>query len=541
MNVVLLEWRPYSSLFQRNNLGLQYIAASLRSSGHNTSIYVFQGDTLDEVCNKIISHNPHMVAITLFPETKDMVYSIFQKIKEIDPNIVTVTGGHTATLYASKVLRQEDHIDIITYGESELTYVELCNRIDENESIETCRGIFYRKDGYIMKTKPREEVKDLDALPFPVIDVTRDLNDRRSPTVFTSISTSRGCLGNCAFCVSHRVSKVVKYSRWRGKSAKGIIDELKYIRDNFPDKRLVVEFVDSSFEDNDPREKKRIKKFLDLLEASNIKMAFSFLTRAESWSDNDNELIARMKKLGLFSVSPGFESGADDSLMTFGKRATVANNYKTFEMFSKNGVDVCGMIIMFHPYVTFKDLRSNAEFLLNVGLGYSPQNWIHSLYVFPDTRIFQRIVSDGLLINDNKNEFTYSYSFKNGKIEKMFRIIEKIGKLDSVKRFDNTCEKILYELRLYEVWKHQSDEFENVEIEMSEYKKSYKDTAAYVSNKLYEMFLEMIEKAEKGDINDIENEMVVKWDRLLTDKQAFLEHEWMRYRIKLLRKDIQLL
>lgn len=541
MNIVLFEWRPYTSLFQRNNLGLQYIASSLAEAGNEVHIFVDGERDLQKLYDKIISYKPDMVAITLFPETKEMVYGIFDKIKEEHPSIITVTGGHTATLYAAKILNEQKNIDYITYGESELSYIELCDKLEKGESIEDCKSIFYRKKGYIVKTPPREQVDDLDKLPFPAIDITKQLNDSRASTVFTSVSTSRGCLGNCAFCVSHRVSKAVQYRQWRGRTPKSIIKELEFLRDNFPDKRLIVEFVDSSFEDPKPKEKFRMKEFVDLLEASDLKLAFSFLTRAESWSEEDDDLIKRLKNLGLFSVSPGFESGSDATLRIYGKRASVEDNCRAYELFTKHNIDVCGMIIMFQPFTTFDDLRCNAEFLMKVGMAYSPQNWLHALYVFPDTRIFQTIVQAGLLLNDNKSEYTYSYTFANGKIEKLYQLVEKIKTLECVQRFDDSCEKILYELRIYQSWRLHYEEFKNVEEEMAEYRKAFKDTEKYVGDKLYSLFMEMVDAAEADRLEEIEERMLREWEELLAPKQQYLEQEWVRCRVRLLRKGLQLL
>ncbi|HHV28113.1 B12-binding domain-containing radical SAM protein [Acetivibrio mesophilus] len=541
MNTVLLEWRPYTSLFQRNSLGLQYIAATLRQNGYKTHIQVFEGEAVEEVCRQVLQLKPDIVAIPIYPEIKDTVYAIFDHIKESDPNITTISGGHTATLYAAKIMKEQKNIDLITCGESEEIYLELCRNIEKKQSIENVKGIFYRKNNLILKTGPREQIKDLNVLPFPVDDITKDLNDDTSPTVFTSISSSRGCLGNCDFCVSHRVSKIVKNAKWRGRDPESIIEEIKCIISNFPGKRIAIEFVDSSFEDPDPRNKSRILKFVDLLESNDIKIAFSFLTRAESWSEKDTDLIKRMRKCGLFRVSPGFESGSEASLISFGKRASVENNYKAYEVFSKNGVDVCGLIIMFHPYVTFNDLRNNAKFIVDIGLGHRPQSWLHSLYVFPDTRIFHRIAMDGLLIGTDKSQFVYLYSFNDGRMEKLYKTVERLKRLPVVDDFENTCEKISYELKLYEVWKEQYDEFEKVRDIMDEYINSFKKTSKIVSERLNEMFLELVELAEARKILHKEEKIIEEWNHLLEEKHNYLESEWVRFRVKLLRKGIRLI
>ncbi|BCJ94853.1 hypothetical protein acsn021_24220 [Anaerocolumna cellulosilytica] len=541
MNIVIFEWRSYSSLFQRINLGIQYIAASLRKAGHNVFVNVFEGQTVEEVYKAVMSFNADIVAMTLYPENKKVVYELADRIKKENPEIVVISGGHTATLYAAKILKEQKNIDIITYGESELTYIDICQRLEAGKSLDDCRSIYYRKDGYIKRNSPRDQIDDLDSLPLPAEDIIRTLNNSNSPNIFTSVSTSRGCLGNCDFCVSHRVSKAVKYSRWRGRTPKNILEELIKLQQSFPDKRVVVEFVDSSFEDPDPRGKKRIIELMDLIEKSGIKIAFSFLTRAESWDAKDAALIKRMKKLGLFSVSPGFESGSDNSLISFGKRASVENNLNAFDVFSKNGVDVCGLIIMFHPYVTFKDLRHNADFLVKVGVAYRPLSWLHSLYVFPDTKIFQRIALDGLITGVDESDFEYTYMFQDGRIEKLSALINKINGLDSVRRFENTCDKLAYELRLYEVWKDMYEEFEKISDEMREYKTRYHEMADAVGKRLYETFNTLIDAAENDTLSHIGDNIVKEWDTLLSDNQVRLEQQWMSSRLKLMRKGIKIL
>ncbi len=521
-------------------MGIQYIASALREAGFNTTIIIFEGETKEQVLKSIMSHNPCVVGLPLFKETREMFLSIAKDIKENNQNIKIITGGHTATLYAAKVLKMYGDIDIVVCGEGEATLVELCNILKYGGSLEQCKGIFYRKDGQVYRNPERAPIKDLDKLPFPAIDVLDCISEDEDPCLFVTISSSRGCLGNCEFCVEHRVSKGPNFPQWRGRTPENIIDEIKNIKENFPDKRLIVNFVDGAIEDPEPLSKGRLKRLIKLIEDEDINMAFSFLTRAESWSEKDEELIKRMKRVGLYSVSIGLESGSIDTLKIFGKRATIEDNLRTCDLFRKNGIPVYGFLIMFHPYVSLDGLKDTAKFLKKQGMAYRPDVWAHAVYVYPDTKLFRRITQDGLMMGTDESEYIYSYAYKDGQVKRVYDVMVRIKNSSEFQGFQYLLDNICQKLEVYEVWKNYYHDMKKAENLIYPFKSDFQVVLDEMATCQCQLFLSIIESVKNNSLKLTHDEVVSKWRELLWQNQKKLEKKWLRLEMNLGRRGLRI-
>jgi radical SAM superfamily enzyme YgiQ (UPF0313 family) len=540
MRIVIFEWRAAKTFAQLSSLGIQYITASLREAGHTVHLFLFEGDPVQDVVDTIVPLQPDIVALPTTIEFKETIITIMKEMKQRLP-VTIITGGHSATLHAARLLKQYPEIDIIIYGEGELTFVQLCEIIEKKGNLRDCAGIFFREGDELNRTEPREAIEDLNLLPFPALDIARSKNNPDSSYVFVSISTSRGCLANCTFCTSHRVSKFGNFQRWRGRSPQSIVQEILSLKREFPGKRLIIDFVDSSFEDPDPKGKSRIVEFLDLLEAHQLDIAFSIMTRADSWSMDDAPLIARMKRLGLYFVAPGIESASPTTLRLFGKRATVQQNEVICELLLKNQIGFHTFMIMFHPYDTFDDLRSNARFINRYKTGGFSLSWYHSLAIFPDTHIFQQIAKDGLLVGFNEQCYAYEYAFQHAKVAELFQTVEKLREIKCIGDFMSIYHRTRIEIYLFEVWKGQYEQKQEVQEIMSAYQASFRDLISSAGEQQYQLFMEMVNEAECGRLKESGPQLIHKWEERIRYDEEQLKKLWLSTQHQLMRKRYHLL
>lgn len=536
--VLFFEWRDNESLY-KYTLGLHYLTSALREQGFKVKDKIFERDSVEEVVESVISYNPSLVGVHFYAESEQFIFEFMRLLKSRRPGIVTMVGGHTATLYAAAILNKEPCIDIVSYGEGELTVVDLCERLYRGEDLDDCKGIFYRKSGFIKRNPRRELVEDLDRLPFPALDVVIEEN-RNSKTVFAAISTSRGCKGKCGFCITDRVFEGHSAKQWRGRSPQSVVDELLELKQTFADKRLVYRIVDGSFEDPDPFQKIRLKEIIALFAENDIKIPFGILSRAESWKEEDEELIRKMKKQGLYEVGIGFEACTDKSLRVLNKRATVQDNYRAYDLFSRNGINVFGFLIMLHPYTDFEELKMNAKFLLDMNMGYQTQNWWSELYLWPDSRILPKIIRDGLLLGPAENGYQLEYAFIDGKVAKVRKILRKVSKLESLLKCRETIEKYKIECGIYEVWREQYDDMKAIKEEVNQYIDFYNIMRKKLGQDQYDIFIKVLDIVEKNEIEKADF-IVREWDKLLIKYYTILEKEWIKYRMQFGRKKVVLI
>jgi anaerobic magnesium-protoporphyrin IX monomethyl ester cyclase len=540
LRIVLFEWRPVQSLFKWESLGIQYITAILREAGFYVEIFVFEDLPVNRLCERVLSYRPDVVGFPIYQETYDTLAVISGRLKELNPKLRIIVGGHTVSLYASQILVKQPAIDVAVVGEGEATVLEVCECIETQRSLEHCRGIQYYDRGLIYRNQDRAPLEDLDRLPFPALDIL-ERTSAAQESVLISLSTSRGCLGNCSFCVEHRVSKRPGMPGWKGRSCENIIAEIDHLARKFAHKRLIIHFVDGSFEDPDALRKERLRQLVTGLKSRKYLLAFSFLTRSESWTEKDRDLIGDLRSLGLYSVSVGFESGSDSTLKVFNKRAKLEDHKRITALFTQNGVNVAGFMIMYHPYATLESLKESADFLEQLQVAYRPEVWFHELNVYPDTRIFRQIVDDGLLLGADSNGFVYRYAFEDGRVFALYRTMKEIQTLPGIMRFQTSCEKINFEIMLYGVWREKIVHINSAKEIMQEYAGNVQTVFQTVGKYQYEFYNQLLHAAGNHQLDRIKDGIKTRWDQVLTHNQERLEKLWLKNKLNLGRQKIRLI
>lgn len=152
---------------------------------------------------------------------RDLAYRMIGKLKEKNKDAKIVAIGHDVTLHAARFMNECTNIDIVAYGEAERTVADVCDYINDGKSFSEYKGVFYRKGTAIFRNEPRELPDNLDYLEPPAFDIAKEqFGSKMQQTVFLASRTSRGCLGNCAFCSLNRLTSVTKKKVWCGKNLK---------------------------------------------------------------------------------------------------------------------------------------------------------------------------------------------------------------------------------------------------------------------------------------------------------------------------------
>lgn len=127
---------------------------------------VMHGTTegLDEVLK---SDNFDVVAIGGLITAYNYIKRAVRRIKDIQPHAKVVAGGGFYTSIPYEMMTFLPEIDYGVVGEAYLTFPELLKAINDNDDVSSVKGIFYRKDGNIKFTHPRELIPEMDWLPFP--------------------------------------------------------------------------------------------------------------------------------------------------------------------------------------------------------------------------------------------------------------------------------------------------------------------------------------------------------------------------------------
>lgn len=220
--------------------------------------------------------------------------------REANPDATLVIGGPHAAFFDEDALGT---FDLVVRGEGEKAFLKIAQGVDPSD----IGGLSFKKDGEIIRTG---DCDVLDEAEFMVPSFDALPGD---PSRFIlSVSTTRGCPFNCAFC-----SETVFWGpRIRKKSMRIVADEIKAL------KRLnkgIIHLSDSNLILSD----KDASDLLDEIEKMGEKTYFSFNARADILLKLADSTLQRLKDNDFIEVMIGCESGSDELLRKMNKNQAI--------------------------------------------------------------------------------------------------------------------------------------------------------------------------------------------------------------------------
>ena len=335
-------------------LGLLYIAAVLEEK--NISVHVIDAEaeklSLKACLKEIKKRSPSLVGVTAMSTFVNTSASLLSYVKSIDNSILTFMGGPHPTILPEKTLKNYQYIDAVIRGEGEHTTSELCNYyLSGIGDLTKIKGISFRKKNKIITTPDRPLIKDLDTLPFPARHLL-SLNKYKINTIYgergitTTMSTSRGCPFNCAFC-GQPFGNITRF-----RSPDSIISEIREIVSLGINHIL---FIDDTMTAN----KERMHKILDYMIREDSGVQWACTTRVDCI---DESLLVKMKKAGCIKVDFGIESGNQKILDLIQKRITLEQARHAVKIAKKAGLDVVTYFMLGHPGETKDTIEDTIQF-----------------------------------------------------------------------------------------------------------------------------------------------------------------------------------
>lgn len=378
MNILLVN--PPCRIAWHIPVGLGYVASVVREAGHNVKILDINGlgyskEKVEELI-KVLEFD--IVGIGGLSSTYKYVKWLARIIKKYKPNVPIVAGNMVATAYPELLLKNSD-VDIAVIDEGEITFKELVWAINDGQNLKEVNGIFYKDNGDIIETPPRERISNLDSLPFPAWNLfpleNYWENLTESPARFglhhMMVSAVRGCPYECIFC-SHPFGRTV-YTR----SAESIVGEIKEVKN-----RYGVECINFS-DDLFLVDEKHVLEFCDRMIFEKLNIKWSISGRVNLVNDN---LLRRMRKAGCVEVSYGFESGSQVMLDKIKKRVTVKQAEEAIKMTRSAGIKITGSFIFGMPGETLDTIKDTVEFIIRTRL---PLYRFFYATPYPNTELYE--------------------------------------------------------------------------------------------------------------------------------------------------------
>jgi len=332
------------------HLGLAYVAASLRSAGHDLRIIDAKVEELelDEIMARVKEHRPSIFGSTAMTHEICEAARVCAAVKRWDPTCVTVVGGPHGTALPERTLEEFPGVDAVIIGEGERSICELADAVSASPKRSDWRsiaGIAFRDGEQIHTTDPRPLITDLDALPFPAWGLF--------PEQFAKpqVMASRGCPYRCAFCQRVLGGKV------RLRSVDSVLAELDWLEERFGTRKHW--FVDETFGVN----RKWTNELLDKMQQRNARKGYIWKWGANSRVDLANEdLYRRMKEAGCLKLDFGVESGSQAMLDKIQKGITLQRVREAIAAANRVGLRTNAFFIIGHPGETWRTALQTVRF-----------------------------------------------------------------------------------------------------------------------------------------------------------------------------------
>jgi anaerobic magnesium-protoporphyrin IX monomethyl ester cyclase len=366
--------------FYQTPYGLFSLGAQAMRAGHQVKVLNLSAFAWSRVEEVIRALQADLWGMSCWTANRRGVAFAARCIRELHPTAHILVGGPHATPLAREMLQHTPEIDTVALGESDLTFLELIERLGAGQPPTGIAGTVYREGSRIEAGPSRPAVEDLDVLASP-----HDYFDTHI------VMTSRGCPWACTFCGAETT-----WGRgFRGQSVPYVLDALEKAVSRLPVK--MVQIKDDTFTTN----RKRVLDLCRGIRERGLAFFWSCDTRVDVLSD---ELLREMRLAGCQRLSLGVESGSPTILGQIDKKITVAKIIESTELAKKYGIQVRYFMMLGNRGETGKTFQETLDFLELA----RPHQYIFScLSIYPGTRDFHDAEEAGWL--DREVYFTSDF------------------------------------------------------------------------------------------------------------------------------------
>ena len=367
-------------------LALEYVAAGVAKE-HDIMILDLRLEK--DLQGALREFRPDVVGVTSYTVHVNTLKNLFAEIKRWNPKVLTVVGGHHATIVPEDFI--SPFIDLILPGEGVFAFKEIVTRFERGQGFDGIPGIAFAKGNCLVKTDCRP-VMDLDDFPFPDRELTAKYrrqyySEWMKP--LASIRTSKGCPYRCTFCALWKITG----GRYFRRKPEKVVEELADIEEKF------VFFAD----DESLVDATRMKTLAGLIKDSGIRKTYFLYGRSDTIVRNP-ELLRMWRDIGLERVFVGLEFFRDEDLKYIGKGSTASDNEKAVKILQDLDIDIYASFIV-RPEFKKEDFSALRQYCRKLNLNFPS---FAVLTPLPGTDFYEEVKAQ--LITRNYDYFDFIHT-----------------------------------------------------------------------------------------------------------------------------------
>jgi radical SAM superfamily enzyme YgiQ (UPF0313 family) len=367
------------------HLGLAYLASYARTQHDGLEFTVLDTRVAtSRETRKFFATKFDLVGMTVFSPVYYEVIALFNRLKNLHPEVPVCLGGPYVTTIREKIF-SDTPAEFAVYGEGEITFSELLFHLKGQKDLAEIHGLMYKNgNGQVAVNPERAKISDLNSLPLPAYDI---FPMERYP--LHRMVSSRGCPFACAWCNSSSIWD----QTYRTIDPENMVKEVEFLVEKYGKKIFV--FGDNSFNVN----MKRVEKFCDLLLEKNIDILWSVSLRADIMTP---ELARKMRKAGCYNVSIGIESANNEMLARIGKGTTIEKMTEGIKMLKEAGIEIMSQYVIGSPGETLETVKESIAYAKKSGCDYTN---FYTVLPFKGTKQWDYVTDHGTLFTSDIHHF----------------------------------------------------------------------------------------------------------------------------------------
>jgi len=331
-------------------------------------------DLSDETLIDFLSQSWDVIGISFSLFALQEVQRISEIIKSVTVAKIVV-GGPEVTNSQDEILNLCPAVDYAVYGEGEVTFCDLLNCIKSRGDFSTINGLIFRDtSGQVNKNSPRGFVSNLEMFPRP------DRSLFKYEYNYHSIIGTRGCPFSCTFCNSSHIWG----HKYRLRRPESVLEEIKYISDQFGQNKLFI-FQDDTFN----YDKKWVLSVCRLIKPLNITWRIRGC-RADLITEEIAEALATS---GCIGVACGVESANNLALRAMQKGTKIEDIMRGVSLLQISGITVVGNFMIGNVGDTLDSTINSFEYA-----SFFSQADFRIAYPIPHTQLFEYLKLNNLLL-----------------------------------------------------------------------------------------------------------------------------------------------
>lgn len=296
--------------------GLYSVGALLKEAGFDVEIWNWHNinRTPDRIKDSLKAHRPDIIGFSILHANRWGGIEISRIARQLNPGVRIVFGGIGASFLWKHFLTHFPEIDAVVLGEGEYTFLDLAKSIEGgNRDFGAIKGIAFRKNGRIVKTKEADIIQSLDQLPIPARHFE-----------YQHVVSSRGCAWKCAFCGSPQFWG----QKARFRSPDHFVEELEIL---YQKGISFFYFSDDTF----TIKKRRVIDICKKIIEKGLAISWYAISRVDAV---DDDILYWMRRAGCIQISYGIESGSEKIRVALGKNLKTAEIKRAFSHTTKYGI-----------------------------------------------------------------------------------------------------------------------------------------------------------------------------------------------------------